>query len=171
MRQLKMMAERQDDTSPAFTTIARGDAARLSGPGLRSFLAIADAWGLSERERLGALGEPPRSTYYQWVRKARAHGALSLPFDTLLRLSAIIGVYKALAILFQEQSQAMEWLKGPHAGTVFRGAPPLVFIVEGALDGIMAVRRYLDAWRGGDVGTGALEGSFEPVGEDDIVFA
>ncbi|HEY0420313.1 MAG TPA: antitoxin Xre-like helix-turn-helix domain-containing protein, partial [Acetobacteraceae bacterium] len=39
---------------------------RLSGPGMRTFLNIADLWGLSEAERLRVLGFPGRSTYHGW---------------------------------------------------------------------------------------------------------
>lgn len=43
--------------------IARADRARVGGPALRVFRGIADAWDLSERERIAVLGEPGRSTY------------------------------------------------------------------------------------------------------------
>ncbi|WP_425073325.1 antitoxin Xre/MbcA/ParS toxin-binding domain-containing protein [Sagittula sp. S175] len=143
---------------------------RLSGPGLRSFRAIADLWGLTEAQRIAVLGEPPRSTYHAWMKKARAGEALTLPHDTLLRISAILGIHKALSILFNDPAQALAWLTGPHRGTVFRGASPLTFITEGAQDGMMTVRRTLDGWRGGHIGHGAAEGSFTPVTEDDVVF-
>lgn len=146
------------------------DRARLSGPALRALRGIADAWGLTERERIAVLGEPGRSTYHQWMKKAAANEPVSLPLDTLLRVSGVLGVWKALTILFPEPEQAQIWLKGPHRGTVFNGASPLTFLTDGALDGILTVRRYLDAWRGGDMGYGAPEGTFEPVSIDDIVF-
>ena len=44
---------------------------RLSGPAMRTFIAIADLWALSQDERLLVLGLPSRSTYYGWVRAAR----------------------------------------------------------------------------------------------------
>lgn len=151
-------------------SISRDDRTRTSGPGLRAFRAIADQWGLSERERIVVLGEPGRSTYHQWMKKAQDGATLTLPLDTLLRISAILGIHKALAILFEDPNQAMTWMKGPHQGTLFNGASPLDYILDGAHDGIMSVRRYLDAWRGGHGGHGAREGSYEPVTEDDVVF-
>lgn len=143
---------------------------RLSGPGLRSFRAIADLWSLTEAQRIAVLGEPPRSTYHAWMKKARAGETLTLPHDTLLRISAILGIHKALNILFGDRAQALAWLTGPHRGTVFQGASPLTFITEGGQDGMMTVRRTLDAWRGGHMGLGAAEGSFIPVTEEDVVF-
>lgn len=65
----------------------------------------------------------------------------------------------------------MTWLRGPHRGTVFAGASPLEHMRAGGLDGLMTVRRHLDAWRGGAMGAGARPGAFEPVTEDDIVHA
>jgi hypothetical protein len=45
---------------------------RLSPPALRTFLAIADLWGLTEEQRLLVLGYPSRSTYHNWCKQARA---------------------------------------------------------------------------------------------------
>lgn len=47
----------------------------------------------------------------------------------------------------------------------------MAYMLEGGHDGLMSVRRYLGAWRGGNMGAGATEGSFEAVTEDDLVFA
>lgn len=144
-----------------------GDRARLSGPGLRSFRAIADAWSLSEAQRIAVLGHPGRSTYHNWLRKAKDHQPVSLPHDTLVRISAVLGIHKALAILFEDPAQALVWLSGPHGGTAFAGASPLTLMIDGGQDGMMTVRRYLDAWRGGQMGLGARD--VPPVTEADLV--
>ena len=154
-----------------FHTITKEDRSRTSAPGLRAFREIADRFDLSEAERIAILGEPGRSTYHQWIKKARDKQPLTLPLDTLLRISAVLGIYKALTILFEDENQALIWLKGAHQGTLFAGASPMVYMLEGGHDGLMSVRRYLDAWRGGSMGFGAPEGSFEAVTEDDLVFA
>lgn len=146
-----------------------GDRARVSGPGLRGFRAIADLWGLPEQERIRALGAVPRSTYHAWMRKAAAGDAVSLPLDTLLRISAILGIHKALGILFTRGDEATAWLNGPHQGLVFAGRAPRDLIVSGSPDAIRDVRRYLDAWRGGPVA--APDGApVRPVTEDDVIF-
>lgn len=150
--------------------LTRADRSRASGPGLRTFRNIADRWGLTERQRIAVLGEPARSTYHGWMKKAQAGESLTLPLDTLLRISGVLGIHNALEILFADRDQARIWLTGAHEGTLFRGASPLEFIIDGALDGILAVRRYLDGWCGGHAGRGAREGSFETVTERDIVF-
>ena len=76
----------------------------------------------------------------------------------------------ALTILFEDERQALVWLKDPHEGTLFSGASPMAYMLEGGHDGLMSVRRYLDAWRDGHMGFGAPEGSFEAVTEGDLFF-
>lgn len=155
---------------PAFVTVTAADRGRLSGPGLRAFRAIAEAWGLSEAERIKVLGHPGRSTYHAWLQKAVADRPMTLPHDTLLRISAILGIYKGIAILFADPAQGLRWLKEPHRGTVFMGSAPMTFVIDAGIDGMLTVRRYLDAWRGGETGHGAPEGSITPVTAEDLVF-
>ncbi|MFS2009336.1 MbcA/ParS/Xre antitoxin family protein [Azospirillum sp. CT11-132] len=143
---------------------------QLSGPGLRAFLAIADLWRLTEAERLLVLGSPGRSTYFGWVAKARDGQELTLPVDVLLRISAVLGIHKALMILFGSESAAMDWLTGPHDGPSFGGQPPMALVTNGTMDGPMLVRRYLDAGRGGVFGPpGSMDETSTPYGDDDIV--
>lgn len=155
---------------PGFTTIDAAARARVAGPGLRTFRAIADEWRLTERQRRALLGEPPRSTYHQWMRRAADGESVGLPLDTLLRMSGVLGIYKALAILFPKRDEGVAWLTGPHAGPVFGGQAPLAVMVEGGPEGIIVVRRYLDAWRGGLHGAPAPSEAVEPVRPDDLVF-
>src|SRR5690606_29736530 len=137
------------ETGPAILDermFARDNRRRLSGPGLRTFLNIADPGGLSEAERLRVLGLPGRSTYHGWAAKARAGQDLLLPVDVMLRISAILGIHKSLRILFGNRHEAVSWLRGPHTGPLFGGQPPMALITSGTQDGIMLVRRYLDGW-------------------------
>lgn len=145
---------------------------RLSGPGLRGFLAIAERWGLTERERLLVLGLPGRSTYHGWIAKARAGGAITLPLDTLLRISAVLGIHKGLEILFPREGDALAWLRAANAGPVFGGQAPLALVVGGTQDGILQVRRYLDAWRGGRFAAPrpGLDEQAPPLGDEAVVF-
>jgi uncharacterized protein (DUF2384 family) len=128
---------------------APGNRRRLSGPGLRTFLAIADLWGLTEEQRRLALGLPSRSTYHNWVKTVREHGEITLGVDTLQRISAVLGIHQALGVLFDTEREATQWLHAPHGATVFGGKPPLVLVSSGTQDGLLTVRRFLDAARGG----------------------
>lgn len=149
------------------------DRRRLSGPGLRAFAAIADQWGLGETERMRMLGLPGRSTYFGWLAKARSGMALTLPLDTLLRISAVLGIHKAMRILFTDDRTALDWLRSPNDGPLFGGQPPLALAANGTQDGLLLLRRHLDAWRGGLFAAPlpALDDVAAPIGDDDIVWA
>jgi hypothetical protein len=116
------------------------------------------------------LGGPSRSTYHQWIKKAEDGEKLTLSLDTLLRVSAVLGVHKALGILFVRESEGLAWLKGPHAGPLFGGQSPMGLMLSGTQDGILQVRRYLDAWRGGLRGAPAAGSGVPAVTRDDLVF-
>jgi hypothetical protein len=67
----------------------------LTGPALRTFFRIADAWGLKEQEQMRLLGLESRSTFQSWKRGVVA----ALPKDALERISYVMGIYKGLQIL------------------------------------------------------------------------
>ena len=145
---------------------------RLSGPGMRTFLAIANLWGLTEDQRRMILGMPPRSTFHGWARIARTHGALQLDLDTLLRISAVLGVHQALGVLFASEPEAIAWLRSPHDAPVFGGQPPLALLTCGTQDGLLSVRRFLDAARGGlYMPPNRLDADTAPLTDADIVFS
>lgn len=145
---------------------------RLSAPGLRTFVAIADLWGLNEEQRRLMLGMPSRSTYQNWVRAAREHRDVTLDVDVLTRISAVLGIHQALGILYAKEREGVEWLRGPHAATVFGGNPPLMLLVSGIQDDLLTVRRFLDAARGGlYMEPNEIDERFRPYTDEDVVFS
>ncbi|TBA11932.1 DUF2384 domain-containing protein (plasmid) [Rhizobium ruizarguesonis] len=144
---------------------------KLSAPALRTFLAIADLWGLTEEQRLLVLGYPSRSTYHNWAKQAREHGAFTLDVDTLTRISALLGIHQALGVLFSDERAGVAWLRTPHQALVFSGHPPLDIVTNGTQDGLMTVRRFLDGARGGlYMQPNALDEAFTPYEDAYIVF-
>jgi Protein of unknown function (DUF2384) len=117
---------------------------RLSGPALRTFFNIAGAWQLSVVEQRALLGWPAASTYHKY--KAGEHGALS--FDTLTRLSLVLGIYKSLQVLYPEPRFADAWVRLPNSNQLFGGATPLSMMMDSGIDGLFRVRRLLDGRRG-----------------------
>lgn len=150
---------------------APGNRRRLSAPGLRTFLAIADLWGLNEEERRLILGYPSRSTYHAWAKAAREHRDFTLDADTLMRISAVLGIHQALGVLEESEQAAVEWLRSPNKARVFGGQPPLRFVASGTQDGLMTVRRYLDAARGGlHMEPNEVDADVRPYDDADIAF-
>lgn len=143
---------------------------RLSAPGLRTFLAIADLWRLTEDQRRLILGYPSRSTYQNWAKKAREHEDITLDVDVLTRISAVLGIHQALGILFADEKEGKAWLRGPHNALPFGGQPPMALITCGTIDGLLLVRRFLDAARGGlYMAPNAIDEAFVPYNDDEII--
>ena len=144
---------------------------RLSPPALRTFLAIADLWRLTEEQRLLALGYPSRSTYHNWCKQAREHGAFTLDVDVLARISAVLGIHQALGILYPTERLGVEWLRTAHNAVVFGGRPPLDLVTSGSQDGLLSVRRFLDGARGGlYMQPNTIDEAFTPYSDTEIVF-
>lgn len=144
---------------------------RLSAPALRTFLAIADLWGLNEAERRLVLGYPSRSTYHNWTKQVREHAEITLDVDVLSRISAVLGIHQALGVLFADERGGIDWLRSPHNALVFGGQPPLALVTSGSQDGVLTVRRFLDAARGGlYMEPNAVDAAFEPYCDADMVF-
>lgn len=117
---------------------------RLSAPALRVFLNITRAWQLTVDEARGLLGWPAPSTFHKY--KSGDVGTLS--YDTLTRLSLILGIYKALQVLYPEPQFADRWVKMPNTNRLFASQPPLSLMIDDGLDGLYRVRRLLDGRRG-----------------------
>lgn len=119
--------------------------AALGAAGFRTFLGIADRWALTVAERRVLLGDISESTYHNW-----RSGRLGEPGrDLLERLSLLLGIYKALRLIFTDEATGVRWLRGVNTDATFAGRPPLARMLDGSIDDLYAVRRYLDAWRGG----------------------
>lgn len=114
----------------------------LTGPALRTFFRIAEAWKLREQEQMRLLGLDSRSTFQSWKRGAIA----SLPKDALERISYVMGIYKGLHILLP--ASADDWIRKPNSARPFAGASALDRMMSGNVADLYVVRQYIDAQRG-----------------------
>ena len=126
-----------DVATPSFSDADKAAA------GLTAFFSIAAEWELDNEQQRVLLGSPGRSTFFKWKKQLR--GQLSR--DTLDRISYLLGIYKALHILFDD-SAAREWLRNANDAPLFGGRSPLDFMLGGSLVALADLRRYLDAARG-----------------------
>jgi hypothetical protein len=118
---------------------------RISAPAMRTFLNVARAWELSVDEQRALLGWPAASTFHKY--KAGDVGMLT--FDVLTRISLVLGIYKALHILYPDAELADRWLKLPNSNPLFGGKPAVARLAGGEIDALYQVRRLLDSRRGG----------------------
>ena len=107
----------------------------------RAALNLFRLWGITDDDAAILLDLPVR-TYRRW--KAGDLGRLDR--DGKARLSNIMGIHKALRIIFREPQRAYAWIKSPNAA--FGDRTALDIMLGGELTDLMRVRRYLDAERG-----------------------
>ncbi|KAB0678464.1 MbcA/ParS/Xre antitoxin family protein [Aureimonas leprariae] len=99
-------------------------------------------WELTDDQAAMLLDLPIR-TYARW--KAGEQGRIDR--DTRARLSNIMGIHKALRIIFTEAERGFRWIRA--ANDSFGGRSALDVMLGGELTDLMRVRRLLDAERGG----------------------
>jgi len=113
--------------------------------GMRAFFQIADRWKLSPDEAMALLGHPSKSTFYNW--KNGDVGQTAHSFDLASRISYMLGIFKALEILYQRPEMADAWVRRPNEA--FGGQSALDRMRSGHMVDLAAVRDYLDSVRGG----------------------
>ncbi len=125
------------------TFAGESDRKRLSGAALRAFLALTGHWRLSNAEAVVLLGVSGST----WDRIKRGRRP-TLSQDQLTRISALVGIYKGLHLLFAD-GMADRWIGLPNSGPLFENRKPLRALIEGGIPRMLEVRRYVDAVRGG----------------------
>ena len=118
------------------------DPKKTSTTALKTFFNISQEWGLSAQQEKILLGQPAHTTFYNW-RKGKGP---VISMDTLERISYILGIYKALRLLFPTKEQAASWPK--RHNQYFNGETALDVMLRGSVMSLAEVRRYLDAARG-----------------------
>jgi hypothetical protein len=108
----------------------------------RAALGLFRLWGVTD-DQAAILLDLPRRTFARW--KAGDLGRIGR--DGKARLSNLMGIHKALRIVFHEAARGYAWIKAPNAA--FGGRSALDVMLGGELTDLMRVRRYLDAERGG----------------------
>jgi uncharacterized protein (DUF2384 family) len=93
---------------------------------------------------MALLGGISHGRYYE-LKKSRK-GLLSQ--DELTRVSLLIGIFKALNILFS-QRLANQWALRPNSNAMFSNVAPLQMLMRGGVPAMIGVRRLLDSRRGG----------------------
>jgi hypothetical protein len=119
--------------------------ARLTPAAVDAMVRLAAIWRLSSAEVCALLGDVSERT---WFRMKKGAWAGVLPQDALTRVSALIGIFKGLRLLFSEPLSD-DWVRLPNKGPLFGGRRPLDAMIEGGIPVMLEVRRHVDALRGG----------------------
>lgn len=136
-----MLAARLPEPAEPAASLHTGAAGRVA---LKGFFAITGRWGLDPEQARSLLGGIGKTTFYKY----RALPEVVLNRDTLERISYVLGIHKALRMLFPDEARAAAWVQKPNAAAPFNGHSALDWMLQGRVVDLSDVRRYLDAQRG-----------------------
>jgi hypothetical protein len=118
---------------------------RLSPAAIKGFLRTMEKWGVKDPDARQLLGGISSGSYYG-LKKEPKHRTLDQ--DALTRISLLLGIFKALNILYSP-ALADAWISLPNRNAMFRGVSPLAYMIQRGQPGMVHVRQLLDARRGG----------------------
>ncbi len=132
------------EPSPLVDLSLKEERERLSPSAIMAFLNIMARWSVRDEDARALLGGISNGHFYQMKKSPKR----SLDTDTLTRISYLVGIFKALNILYSEKL-ADAWVQRPNANPIFGGLTALAYMIKGGLPAMQTVRRLLDARRGG----------------------
>jgi len=132
------------EPSPVIDLTSKSERERLSPAAVRAVFNIIARWDVRDDEAKVLLGGMSNGPYYAMKKNPDR----VLDTDRLLRISYLIGIFKALNILYSKKL-ADAWVLLPNSNRIFAGETPLAFMMKGGLPAMQTVRRLLDARRGG----------------------
>ena len=132
------------EASPLVDLNDKAERERVSPAAIRTFFNIMDRWQVRDEDARQLLGGVSNGPYYEMKKNADR----VLETDRLLRVSYLIGIFKALNILYSE-ALADRWIQLANSNRIFGGQAPLAYMMKGGLPAMQNVRRLLDGRRGG----------------------
>lgn len=112
--------------------------------GMKAFRRICDFWNLKNKTAAALLDVEPRT----WTRIKSGTWTGKLTQDQVLRLSALVGLYKGLHLCFGDQL-ADRWPTLANSGPPYMGRSPVEYMEQGGLPALLTTRGHIDAVRGG----------------------
>lgn len=108
----------------------------------RAMIRLFDHWGVTDADASVLLGDVSPRTFQRW--KINQYGRAGV--DLVARMSNLMGIHKALRLLFSDAARGHSWIRA--ANDAFGGRSALDVMLGGQITDLMRVRRYLDAQRG-----------------------
>jgi hypothetical protein len=132
------------EPSPLVDLTSAAAREQLSPSAVKAFFTIVEHWSVRDEDARVLLGGVTNGPYYE-MKKQPAGRVLDA--DKLLRISYLVGIFKALNIL-HGSALADEWVQLPNTNRIFGGNTPLAYMLRGGVTAMQTVRRLLDARRG-----------------------
>lgn len=108
---------------------------------LSAVFEISKAWNLSEDEEATILNQPDREALRAWKDESRPE----IGEETKLRMSYVLGIFRAINTLLPVPELADAWMRKPNDAPIFGGRSALDRMTDGQIEDLKIVRQYLDA--------------------------
>ncbi len=109
----------------------------------RTVINIFARWGVNDHDAAILLGGISAKTFRRW--KDGDYGRVGR--DLADRMSNILGIHKALRVIYRDTERGYQWIAAPNEA--FGGRSALDIMLDGGMADIRRVRLYLDSVRGG----------------------
>jgi hypothetical protein len=133
------------EPSPLVDLSAKAERERLSASAIKAFFKVMAKWAVRDEDARALLGGVSNGQFYHMKKDPER----TLDADTLTRISCLVGIFKALNVLYSAKL-ADAWVQRPNTNALFGGGQTaLAYMLKGGLPAMLTVRRLLDARRGG----------------------
>ncbi len=109
----------------------------------RAIVGLFGRWAVTDADAALLLGGLSAKTFRRW--KDGDYGRVTR--DLADRMSHLLGIHKALRILFADPERGYRWMTAPN--DAFDGQSALDVLRRGGMSDIIRVRHYLNSTRGG----------------------
>ena len=126
------------------TFVSEHDRAHLTPSAVLALRNIAGAWKLTATEAAALVGVSETT----WGRIKSNDWNQVFSQDQMMRVSAMIGIFKGLHLLFAD-GMGDRWVRLQNAGPLFHRLTPIDALIERGIPGMIEIRQHVDALRGG----------------------
>jgi Protein of unknown function (DUF2384) len=140
----KRLDATRDEPLPLIGLSWKSERERMNPSAIAAFFNIMSKWDVREEEARALLG----GVSVHQFRDIQKNPRRTLDADTLARISYLVGIFKALNVLYSKKL-ADAWIQRPNSNPIFGGRTPLAYMIKGGLPAMLTIRRLLDARQGG----------------------
>jgi len=109
----------------------------------RAVINLFAKWGVKDADAAIIFGGISKKTVQRW--REGDYGRVNR--DMADRMSNLLGVHKALRIVFSDSQRGYDWINTENKA--FGGKSALDVLRRGGMEDLIRIRRYLDSVRGG----------------------
>jgi len=105
---------------------------------MKFFFGLMKKWACSPEQQAKLLGLAPAQLNDDFSVTQQVSE------DSLIRISYLMGIHRALRTIFRDSLAAYSWVSKPNTAPIFGGGSALDLMMKGRISDLQTVRNYLD---------------------------